>query len=282
MVLIKCPACNSIIFKKLFAIDEYFVERCKSCHLARLTPMPTLMQLYEHYSSRSEGGNYSLDIAKLRDPSLRFLYEKIKKNVTSQYNSWLDIGCFDGGLLNIAKTDRYTTYGIEMQESAVTVARQIHGYDNIVLSDSFLGYFAEKSMGVVSAISVIEHLLQPEEIFIAANSYLANDGILIIQAPIITSFPGKLLGSYWPCFSAPEHTYYFSDAAMKLMANNNEFRVIKTYSHIKKLPLSYGFNQLKYFGKKLYNITSWLRKTLPGNITVPVYIGEKIFIFKKI
>lgn len=275
-----CLVCGKEKFIRVCSFPVHTVQRCVTCGLGRLDPMPTQEQLNEHYASRSSG-NYRIDLAQFRSQSLEFVFKACTKVIPHCSGTWLDLGCFDGGLLDLAKKNGFNTYGIDLQESAITIARKNHG-NNVVVATSFVDVMAKRNFcSIVSAISVIEHLINPEEIFQAANQYLEPRGYLLVQTPDISSFPSRLLGSYWPCYAAPEHTHYFSTKSIEMLARQYGFTHIIATRHWKKLSFSYLFHQLQFFGSKLYKYFGWLRHIFPVNLHFSFYAGEMIYIFRK-
>jgi 2-polyprenyl-3-methyl-5-hydroxy-6-metoxy-1,4-benzoquinol methylase len=122
-----------------------------------------------------------------------------------------DVGCFDGGLLDIAAEGRWETWGIDYQGSAVEIARDKHpGQIAVGPLESYEP--PRQDFDVVTAIGLIEHLRQPDALARFARATLRPGGMLVVQTPDGGSLPAQLLGRYWPPIAPPEHIWYFNRA----------------------------------------------------------------------
>jgi len=109
-----CVACNIEEYKKLFVKNNYNFIKCVKCGLVTLDPLPSEKQLEDYYKSKTICGNYDLNLSIERDRSLKKIIDLVlseKKN-----GNFIDIGCFDGRLLEFAEDSGFTSYGLELQE----------------------------------------------------------------------------------------------------------------------------------------------------------------------
>ena len=284
-----CQICNSQSFTKLFKQSKYTFLRCAQCDLVRLAPYPDADELDSHYASRSEGGNYDLTKADERRFTLTKIFYRIDKEATKINNSEgikkiLDLGCFDGALLDIAKENGWDVYGLEFQGSAVLIAQEKHG-DNVRAGDlETYSFSCPKQFDVISALDVIEHLANPQRFLNIAFEGLKDGGILVLSTPNTASMPCKLLGKYWPAWGAPEHIHYFSRKNLYLLLEKNGFHSIQIFRYIKHLRVSYVMDQLKIWGTRLYSKIRWLYPLVPmfvRRMRLSLYGGEMIVFARK-
>ena len=178
---INCITCNNQEFKKLFRKNNYDFIKCKNCGLVTLYPFPSEKQLESYYKSKTISGNYDLNLSIERDRSLK----KIIKLILSEKKkgNFIDIGCFDGRLLQFAESAGFTSFGLELQEEAAKKAMQkfpnrIH---NGVIEKSG-NIFPNKKFSVIVASGVIEHLRSPEYLIDFVHKRLEKDGYVQLNS----------------------------------------------------------------------------------------------------
>jgi SAM-dependent methyltransferase len=283
----KCCVCKSTRWKTKFFKQGFDFVKCDLCGLLRLSPIPSVEQLDEHYSARSAIGNYRPEGAAERNNVNSQLFELIKKYVGKVPRSIFDIGCFRGEFLDIAKAAGCETWGMELQKDAAEYASSNHGGRII---NALTEQFAPSDRGLqtrfdaVLASAVIEHLREPETILKAASEMLVDGGIFLIQTPNLESIMAKLMGRYWPCITAPEHIYYFGRSHLRILGKRWGFDEVAFVPHWKTLRVGYVAEQFKYFGREIFDLVNPIVSRLPRwflNISLPFYGGEMIVVLRK-
>ena len=278
-----CAVCKCSTFKTLFNKNSYDFLKCTNCGLVFLSPMPSEQVLDEYYLSKTFSGNYDLDVSKERDRSLR----QVLAYALSEHDkgNLLDIGCFDGRLLEFAESSGFLGYGIELQSAAAKVAEgKFKGRVHCGVIEASSDIFSNVKFDVIIASGLLEHLRKPNSLFEFAQQRLVDGGLFIIQTPNESSFLRKLMGKYWFCWSAPEHTFYFSKQNIKIIAKAYGMNCVKVDMNIKFLRIGYIFDQLRTFGSEIHRLVRPLQYLLPNfikNRTIPVYGGEMIVVLKK-
>lgn len=284
----KCVVCCVENWRKKFnRLATDFVE-CTNCGLIRMEPIPDSEQISKHYAKKFVTGNYEL--LQRYDSDYEAIYRQFLK-FTAIYSGdplgqkLLDIGCFTGRFLDVAKQAGFLTYGVEYQPEAAVIANEKHG--GRVYCGPIKNY-SETSSGsfdVVTLLGVIEHLTEPGNAVQMIARQMKQNGLLIIQTPDTASLAARFLGKWWPSYAPVEHIYNFSARNIKILLERYSFRLIKIVNHWKKLPVSYVYNQLQNFAPEYYKIASKVIPFVPKNVLnwkLPFYGGEMLLIAKKL
>ena len=222
---INCPGCDSLDVQAIGDIApscdfagrrlEHELEggrlcRCHSCQLWFRYPRQSAAELNKLYRSGSEK-NWSSPVAQRTD------WRLIRQCLASQkgIKRVLDIGCFDGRLLEYLGKD-YHRLGIEIHDEAAQRARgrgvQIVGrdFDNLPA--------LHPPADAVMAVDVIEHCLDPRAMLRGMASCVRPGGYIVVASGNTETPTWRLMGSrYWYCHIA-EHISFISPSWVKNVA----------------------------------------------------------------
>jgi 2-polyprenyl-3-methyl-5-hydroxy-6-metoxy-1,4-benzoquinol methylase len=278
-VRVTCIICGGNDFRKAFSKQGYDFVRCPTCRVMRLDPIPSLEELREHYEARTAHGNYEMDVSRGRDQSIADTLDFIVRQTGPRPGlKLLDIGCFDGKLMDLANDRlRWDCWGVELNEKAVEVAKQRHG--ERVCCSSIEDYDPPpgSKFDVISAIAVIEHLREPGLLLAKIASWLAQDGKCILELPNAASWPARLLGRYWPPIAAPEHIWYLGPSHIANLAHDVGLKCIGREPHWKNLSIAHIYHQLQFFGPEMRKIVGIIIRPLPSGAQqtrLNIYVGE--------
>ena len=92
------------------------------------------------------------------------------------------------------------------------------------------------------------------------------------------------MNKYWFAWTAPEHTFYFSEKSLSILLNKFNLSIVKKYRDIKFLRIGYIIEQLSTFGSEIYNFVKPFKNFIPSaikNKSIPAYGGEMILLIKR-
>jgi 2-polyprenyl-3-methyl-5-hydroxy-6-metoxy-1,4-benzoquinol methylase len=164
---------------------------------------------------------------------------------TSLGKNWLDYGCFDGGLLEHIEHQGYLGFGVEIQEESRLLAQsRVAGK----VAESLKENLIKHKISIISMKDSIEHLIDPNDLFIDLINLIEYQTDLFIQTPNARSLSALILGKRWACLNSPEHTILFSKKSLEIFLNRHGWEVKETKRVSKLLTIGYVLNQLEYFG----------------------------------
>lgn len=197
-------------------IPQLAIAKCQSCDLRFFVP-----------AIAGDGDFY----ARLRERDWYYIKEKQEFSVAaaeiSGADDVLDVGCGDGNFFNHIKPRSYL--GLELSASAACEAKS-RGID---VREMTIEAYAEqhpRSMDVVCAFQVLEHIPTPRPFLQAAIKCLRPGGRLIVSVPSATSFLGQAINNILNC--PPHHVTWWSDDALRSIERTHGVRLVRTYNDV--------------------------------------------------
>jgi len=246
-----CPICFEEDKKLLGTIYNFTYYECLNCGVAYVLNQPIDTEIEKIYNSDFYTGMNKILLANdniidfrvknIAEPKFNY----IKKNITNDKNSWLDIGCGVGEVIYVASNNGFKTFGIETNENEREYGINKFGlsitneYINEKTIDKYL-----KNYGIISLFSVLEHIKNPHSIIKNISSIQEKNDNLIIEVPHFPSisaysqltFPDHVNRMMHP----PLHLFLFSLKAIEML--------LKSYS--------YEISNVWFFGQDFYEFFS--------------------------
>ena len=193
--LTACPWCEADANNsKYLYTDAYGSEviKCKSCGLVyakRRLNNKGLAIYWDKYSSRVHTSDKTMTAKRDKMYLLDFNYiddfisrEKLAKKV-------LDVGCGEGGFLDIFKAHGYATYGVEYGHEAAKIAGTRHK----VIDGSLPELVINEKFDLVVFRGVLQYLPNVKDYINKAYSLIKDGGLLFITAqPNMSAICAKL------------------------------------------------------------------------------------------
>ncbi len=280
-----CIICDSQREKYKFRYLSADFYQCQGCGLIRTLPFPSEEQINAHYLDKFVEGNYRtiLQNMEMYKEQYRKYMRLIQKHIGSlAKKKILDIGCFTGEFLDLAREQGAITYGIEFQKEAATIASKKH--NNRVKNCSFSEAEFDERFDVVTLFGLIEHLTVPELLLQQVAKWIVDSGLIVIQTPNTGSAFSSLLGKLWPPYTPVEHIHYFSHKNIRILLEKFDLKILQIIPHYKRLSIQYVYNMLRNFGPEFHRIFSPVYSVLPRAIRhskLSFYIGEMIVVAER-
>lgn len=144
---------------------------------------------------------------------------------------FMDVGCNKGFLLEGAEARGWKAWGVEYELDQV--AALLNSYPALA-ERVRVGPFPEVTrdlpgdlVDLVTAIDVMEHVLDPLESFREVRRLLAPDGVLCIQTPDSASPEARREGSSWYEMKPKEHVQLFDLSTLRRVAEATGFASVE-------------------------------------------------------
>lgn len=178
--------------------------------------------------------------------------------------SVLDVGCYDGSLL-AALGPSWQKFGVEASAQAAKVAGE-RGFT--ILAKRFRDLAAlSQRFEVITAVDVIEHVLDPRAFLEALAQRLVPGGLLVISTGSLDAPAWRLAGaSYWYC-TIPEHISFVSPAWAAQVADglNLQAPTVQRFAYRDKGVPGAASARMRFIKDAgAYRLKSWLANLVPG------------------
>lgn len=245
MKYVSCDCCDSDDWQLVYSRSQVPhaagpIVQCNVCGLVYVNPrdfekqwfdVPEVLQSY-------------LEAAKSRLPVYRYRLEQIERY--KRGGKLLEVGCYAGAFLNLAKQHGWECSGVEPSPVVSEYARKSYGV-NI-----FPGFLREarlssNSFDVIVLFHVLEHLSSPKRELFEIHRILREKGTLVIEVPDI-EHPVHKLAKKPKWLFVPGHFYYFSQQTLRNLLERVGFEIIEVQPSYKIVSVS---RILSFVGPKL-------------------------------
>lgn len=224
---------NSISLKERFKSTNTItfthtnqVVKCKNCGFVYMDRQPDSNAIIKNAYSEVN------DVLYLKNSEAKILtFQKVMDQIEKYVpkGRLLDIGCYYGFLLHVARERHWDVAGVELCHEAVKYVKESFGINvfNGVLKDAA---YPDNYFDVATILAVIEHLCDPRIELKEIGRILKKNGILVIATHNIESMIAKIMGKNYP-WLCEMHLYHFSPRTLEKLLKNMGFKVINYYSY---------------------------------------------------
>jgi ubiquinone/menaquinone biosynthesis C-methylase UbiE len=232
------------------------IVRCQRCGLMYSNPRALAREVAKNYSQVED----KLYLEEKEGRVLTFNRSMAELEKVRKGGKLLDVGCYTGFFLEIARERGWEAEGVELSGWAAHHAREVlklkvfHG----TLQEA---KFPDEHFDVVALWDVIEHMTDPLGELKEISRVLKKDGVVVLTTMFMDTVPALLVGEKYP-FLMKMHLYYFTRKTLRKMMEKAGLQVFKTSKHVRVLRLLYFLRYIKLYSVLLYNLIYWIVKKL--------------------
>ena len=259
--------------------EEFYLEYDKEYDLYKTSPVPENLNKYyesEDYISHTDSKKGLIEklyqlAKKITLKSKERLLENL--NITSD-KTILDIGCGTGSFLEELKKNDWKTIGVEPNFLAKekTIKKGIRCFNETkAIHDKF---------SIITMWHVLEHVTDLQKQFSELHRLIDSNGKVIIAVPNFKSYDAKFYKKYWAAFDVPRHIWHFSESAISKLAEENNFKLIKTKPmwfdsfYVSLLSEKYKSGSINYLRAFSVGLFSNLKAIKNSQFSSKIYILE--------
>lgn len=240
---------------------------CLECGLTYTNPLPASQRLLDGYKSVVDE-TYLRNLAGRKATFSRNLESVVR--FLPPKGRLLDVGCYVGEFLQVAKAKGFVVHGVDPSEWAINYARE--HLDVPIWAGTLKDVPSQvEPFDVITSFDVLEHLPDPVQDCTEINRRLVSGGIFVFSTLNINSWFPRIMGERWPWYM-DMHLIYFNRDSLSDLLYQTGFRIIdiSCYRHIVRL---------EYLVNKIASLTklSHLSKLVPAGIAdikVPIGLGD--------
>lgn len=261
---VACASCGERSHRTLYEAPSYAMVSCSGCGLCYQSPRVTEAFMRQHYQEEYKRvGEYAFSPdydpdrlpAKRRQEYLDTI--RYAEGFLPAPGRLLEIGCFDGALLYLARQRGWNVAGVEINEALAKASRERLGIEvrGAVLEEA---RFEPSSFDLVVARHVLEHVYDLKAFLGEVRRVLCEGGLFLVEVPNLDGVEYKfrdlmarfsLGASSWERMNIPQHLYYFTPRSLTDVMRRSRFEPLdcRTYSHRKhRSRLSYAIQRLRH------------------------------------
>ena len=189
------------------------------------------------------------NLKEAREKTFNDDFRRVKLLENIQYESLLDFGCGNGGLLSLLKVKNKDLVGIELNKDIIDILKKenLKVFQNINIQPEL----HMKKFDCITLFHVLEHLYEPIEILQQLKNKMNNNSVLIIEVP----HANDALITYYNCNAFKNFTFW------------SEHLILHTVESLSILLNKIGFSKINITFEQRYNIFNhlyWLSNGKPG------------------
>jgi SAM-dependent methyltransferase len=236
-----CPVCGGGASQRIAKQPrdwEYDVEpahdahirKCQGCDTEFVHPRPSVAELVSFYPAdyhayHEDHGLVAGTLVRMRSRQRAKVYRRL---CGSDRIRLFDVGTGDCRHFDeLAPFGQFDCAGVELHPGMVAAARA-RGYDVTegTLEEMDLTEHAGR-YDIVTMYQLVEHVLDPPQLFARAKQLLRPGGWILGQLPRCDSIERRLFGRYWAGYHFPRHLQLFTRSALHDLLERGGFTGVR-------------------------------------------------------
>lgn len=248
------------------------IVECLECRLVRLKEHPSREELLNNYRQ-------VVDPLYIQEKENRYYtFLKVIKEVQRYIpqGKLLDVGCYCGYFLEVARESGYETEGLELSKWAADQARRL-GF--LIHNDIIKTIEFDEKYDIVTLWDVIEHFSDPRTELLEINRLLKKNAFLFISTINIDSLVARFLRKRWP-WLMDMHIFYFSPQTITRLLEQSGFQIVKIQNYTHIISSSYFIKKLTHISPSSAYILNIVHSVV-GDFKIPFNLGDNMMVIAK-
>lgn len=230
---VRCNLCGADDFRVLHSLgEEGNIVKCRECKLVYRNPRPTQREIDQWYEQDFHLAEYKtlygVEYAQDRESISKIAQQRMKViNSLTKPGRILDVGCAAGFFLDVARTQGWEPFGVEVSPYIAKFAREQMKL-NVFQGELHKAKFQDNFFTATTIWYVLEHTQNPPAILKEMARVTKVGGIVAVSCPNIGGTYYRFCTSEWLKEQPPLHHFYdFSAKTLSKMMENAGLRVEK-------------------------------------------------------
>jgi SAM-dependent methyltransferase len=133
----------------------------------------------------------------------------------------LDVGCGDGIFLKTI-SEEWSKQGLEPSASGASLARK----KNLDVTHATLDTSAQYHVDLISALDVIEHIIDPHHFVESFKRHLRPGGVVLLLTGDADSYAARIAGAHWSYLRWCGHISIFSRSGLRRLLQAHGFEIL--------------------------------------------------------
>lgn len=240
------------------------IVRCKQCGLIYSNPRDSSIEIETLDKKVKDAIYYAASAARIKT----FLRLLRRSEIRNAGRTLLDIGCYTGLFMKLARDKGFSVSGIEPSHWAANIGTGEYGLD--IINASIYEVNIDKKFDLITMWDTLEHLVDPYRALRICHELLLSNGMIAISTMCCQGWFYSLCNKRWPWFMRM-HIYYFTVSTLSRILERSGFRVIARYPYTHYIDTGYLFYKMSLKNRTLPDFSS---NRLLKQIILPVQLGD--------
>jgi 2-polyprenyl-3-methyl-5-hydroxy-6-metoxy-1,4-benzoquinol methylase len=220
-----CPTCNNKNNKFLLIKNGGTYVECKKCSMIFINPVLKDKNLEEHYRNNHDVRS-KISVTKTDFNFFKFTYSKGLDLINKYFDkpgSILDVGCSAGMFLDMAKKNKWKTFGLELNSKEAKLA--IHNGHNVQQKILKYSNFDIK-FDVITFWDSFEHIKNGLECLNNCKKILKKGGIVFLQCPSRDALALKVMQERCNMLDGVEHVNIYGHKSLIKLCKKTKSKIL--------------------------------------------------------